>query len=126
MLSNTLSGYLKKANDTHGHDVGDALLKDFANVINENTRKSDIFARFGGDEFALALFNIDEEFANIKLDILKQKVDDFNETHSDKPYKISYSVGMANYPEEANTYDELVKIADERMYEHKKASRVKR
>lgn len=115
--------FLKKANDTHGHDVGDSLLKDFVNIVSENIRKSDVFARFGGDEFALALFNVDEKIAMIKIKLLEKKVDEFNERHKEKPYKISYSVGIANYPLEGLTLDELIKIADERMYENKKLSR---
>lgn len=115
--------YLKRTNDIYGHNVGDSLLKDFAKTINTNIKKPDIFARFGGDEFALAFFNLDEEEVNKKLQFLREKVEEFNKILTDKPYIISYSLGFASYPIDASTYDELIKIADERMYEEKKKFR---
>lgn len=117
--------YLKRTNDVYGHNVGDSLLKDFAKIINSNIKKPDIFARFGGDEFALAFFNLNEEEVNKKLQFLREKVEEFNKNLVDKPYIISYSIGFANYPIDGKSYDALVKIADERMYEEKKTFRNK-
>lgn len=118
--------YLKKTNDTYGHDIGDALLKDFSDIVSENTRKSDVFARFGGDEFALALFDIDENLAKEKAGIIRAKINEFNTQNKDKLYEISYSEGIASYPSDGKTYDELIKVADERMYDNKKEFKSKK
>lgn len=110
---------LKPINDTHGHLAGDEILQYFAKTINENIRSTDIFARYGGDEFILVFFNSDEE------DIVN-KMKSIQDTFNNNPVVINenelickFSYGIANFPNESIEYKKLIRIADERMYINK-------
>ncbi|MHC1722947.1 MAG: histidine kinase N-terminal 7TM domain-containing protein [Aminipila sp.] len=111
---------LKYINDNYGHLIGDELIKRFATGLTRLPGDKDIIARFGGDEFVAVFFHIDSE-------TLVNKIESLNEYFNDNPIKLdkqkiicSFSYGMAYYPEEAKEYNDLIKIADERMYENKR------
>ncbi|MHB1334947.1 MAG: PAS domain-containing protein [Candidatus Humimicrobiaceae bacterium] len=110
----------KEINDRYGHDIGDKLLRSFANRIKRIVRKTDTFARFGGDEFIMILgdfYNIDdmEKFAQKIMDAFKEP---FN---VDKlKLKITGSMGISVYPDDGLTQSDLVKFADTAMYDSKK------
>lgn len=111
----------KEVNDTLGHDHGDALLKDAADRIKNCVYKQDIVSRFGGDEFAVLITDLDESKLPY-LDIVAQKVlatlaTPF-ELANEKVF-ISASIGVSIYPEDAGTITELVKSVDQAMYASK-------
>ena len=117
--------YFKNYNDTHGHPAGDLVLKTIAELLRNNIRKIDIAARYGGEEFALILAETDKQAASfvankIKNLIEKQKFD-YEETQPNG--KLTISMGIATFPEDAISLDALVKMADQRLYRAKKAGR---
>jgi len=110
----------KNINDTFGHSIGDAALQEIANRMSKNVRKSDTVARVGGDEFTVILENISytEDVGKVAEKIISGldqplKIDD----HS---VNVTCSIGISMYPENATTYQELVRTADNGMYMAKK------
>ncbi|ABP67962.1 diguanylate cyclase [Caldicellulosiruptor saccharolyticus DSM 8903] len=117
---------LKQVNDTFGHQIGDELLKSFAQILKESIRSYDIAFRYGGDEFVLILYKATIREANIVLARIQNKIDEFN-TKIQKPYKIQISYGFAEYSPTSNlSIEDLIKIADENMYKVKKEKKKSR
>ncbi|WAM34561.1 sensor domain-containing diguanylate cyclase [Caldicellulosiruptor morganii] len=111
---------LKSVNDTFGHQTGDDLLKNFCQILKESIRSYDIAFRFGGDEFVLVLSKATVKEANTVLSRIQEKIEKFNSSEA-KPYKISISYGFAEYsPELDLTSEDLIKLADEKMYRMKR------
>lgn len=112
---------LKKINDMLGHEAGDELLIEAANILNKTFRKSDIIGRLGGDEFSVLQVEIPQK-ANIRntLSRLQKNIDQFNAVHN-KEYELSLSVGTVLYdPNAPLPLDKLISSADKLMYEEKK------
>jgi diguanylate cyclase (GGDEF)-like protein len=114
--------HFKKLNDTYGHDFGDKALLYISNVIVKNARKSDIVARWAGDEFLIIAPFIRVKDMKLKIeqihnDLEKSKSSD--EIHVD----LSVSIGVSVYPSDGETLDSLLRIADKNMYKSKFASR---
>ncbi len=113
--------HFKKINDTYGHDKGDVILKEVANVLKANTRKSDIAARFGGEEFILCLPSTHITSAidvarKIKQMILKIQTKDIK--------KVTISIGVTFYKKEfENDPKDLLKRLDNLLYEAKNRGR---
>ena len=115
---------LKKVNDLHGHSAGDKALKTLVDIINEEIRESDIFARYGGDEFIIVFFNTSKQEVEEKLDSILKKVENYHLAFDNQTVKLSFSYGLAVFPEDSILLNILIKRADTRMYidkkEHKK------
>lgn len=114
----------KSINDQFGHFMGDQVLKYIASKLLENQRESDIMARFGGDEFIGVLYGANNQE-------LHKKYFELNEMLSNKHLIIdglnipcSFSFGIAQYPTNGVTLDELVKIADFEMYKNKRSRKI--
>lgn len=111
---------LKSVNDRFGHLVGDQTLRKIAQELLRNTRKSDIIARYGGDEFIGVYFvskheDLEEKFQAIDKALNSEAwIIDGNEV----PY--SFSFGIANFPLDGNSLEEMINVADTRMYANKK------
>jgi diguanylate cyclase (GGDEF)-like protein len=117
----------KPVNDTYGHQVGDVCIRHVAVVIRRNIRESDWLARWGGDEFVLALHDA-SPFASTEL-VLQRIVRDLKESPvrlaaegQGGELVLSVTVGARRYSGEEDLQDLLVK-ADEAMYEAKRAGR---
>ncbi|KLN65068.1 MULTISPECIES: GGDEF domain-containing protein [Vibrio] len=114
----------KFINDTYGHDVGDRVLQHFAKRLKNNVRNKDrntdkhdySIARFAGDEFVLLLYDVKskQDLENI----LKRICGLFTHSYqaSERINKLTVSVGVALYPEDASTLPELTRCADKAMY----------
>ena len=111
----------KQINDTFGHDVGDELLKQFAGRVKGCLRESDTLARQGGDEFTIFLPDIREE--HVAIYIAKRIINSLQEPWqiNELNFKTTCSIGMAFYPEDGKTVDELMKSSDIALYEAKEA-----
>lgn len=111
---------LKQINDTYGHPAGDAALVHIAQQISGMLRKSDTFARFGGDEFCILLDEI------TSLDDVNRVVEKILERMNeplmirDKAIHLSIAMGIALYPQDAETTDDLIQRADMALYEAKR------
>jgi len=112
----------KEVNDKHGHPRGDEVLRMAAATLKKALRTSDFAFRIGGDEFALVLPQTD---APQSLALSRRVETVFADTI--KSLQLNVTVGMdygvANFPQDADNTDELVRIADERLYQRKHAHR---
>jgi diguanylate cyclase (GGDEF)-like protein len=111
----------KDVNDTHGHQVGDDVLREFAILIQKNIRGDDIFARWGGEEFLLLLQHTNIENAMKKIESLRKIVDAHTFTHVGH---ITSSFGVAK-KEEVDDMHSLLQRADKALYEAKYAGKNK-
>jgi diguanylate cyclase (GGDEF)-like protein/PAS domain S-box-containing protein len=106
---------LKKINDSHGHLVGSRALCRLAHVLRQQCRAVDTAARHGGDEFAIILPETDADGArNLALRVAERLAHDGEEP------PLSFSFGVAVYPRDAKTIDELLGAADHALYEMKR------
>jgi diguanylate cyclase (GGDEF)-like protein len=110
----------KQINDTLGHPVGDRALQRLAELLRESLRGSDLAGRMGGDEFAAYLVEADEEAGSRLLERLKDRVDELVAA-GELPPGFAFSAGLAYFPQEAGDADALFRLADERLYESKRA-----
>lgn len=111
--------FFKKINDTFGHQVGDSVLKEFANLLVENTRKSDIISRIGGEEFTIIVENDTIESANAFAGKLRREI----EEHQFKAIeKLTVSIGISSFVQ-GDTAQTLFKRVDDAMYQAKNNGR---
>ncbi len=110
---------LKIVNDSFGHLAGDAYIKKFATTLLENVRASDLFARYGGDEFIAVFFNMNKDDVLDKMEGIINNLEESPLEFGQDKIICSFSYGIASYPEDARNYKDLVKIADQRMYSYK-------
>lgn len=111
---------LKRVNDEQGHDVGDMLISDLAQVLRSTLRESDIIARIGGDEFLVLTTESEGDPGRLK-ERLVEALRGFNQG-SERPYRLSASIGLVQAPaSDVASVDELLARADELMYAGKKA-----
>ncbi|HKX39745.1 MAG TPA: sensor domain-containing diguanylate cyclase [Burkholderiaceae bacterium] len=106
-----LDGF-KQVNDRHGHAAGDELLRWVANRIVASVRESDLPARLGGDEFAVILTGTPEAGARH----VAEKILELVSRHPEHQRGVSASIGIAVYPQSAQSMDELLRQADQAMY----------
>ena len=110
----------KLINDTHGHDVGDRVLQGVAQRLNEQVRSGDTICRYGGDEFLYLIVN-PQSTENIER-VARKVLDSISQTLiiDDLALTIKPSIGIAVYPSDGNTGQELLVNADAAMYRAKK------
>jgi diguanylate cyclase (GGDEF)-like protein/putative nucleotidyltransferase with HDIG domain len=112
----------KRYNDSHGHPVGDRVLQAVAYALKENVRELDTVCRYGGDEFAVILSEAGAETATVAADRVREAVERCAATVG-APKGITVSLGIAVYPENAGSVEELVRMADEALYRVKLSRR---
>ena len=108
--------YLKKINDTYGHQFGDLAIKTIANVLKREARSIDIPARIGGEEFNLLLPGVDSRGAVIAAERIRKSIEN---QALDTIGGITASVGVATFLEHSDRIDELMELADQAMYKAK-------
>lgn len=117
--------HFKEINDTYGHNIGDKALKKFVNALMKGAVSKELIARIGGDEFIVVYQELEdiqkaeEYFGKVRETLKKPLV--ISGKHS---LKCSCSVGMARYPLDGSTIDELIIAADEAMYTYKKIEKL--
>ncbi len=110
----------KNINDTFGHGEGDQALKKVVKLLKSALREIDIICRMGGDEFLLIFPDSTQKNLPIIKERFNKNLIKLNKT-IDKPYKIGFSIGISCYdPDNPQPMDELIRIADNKMYEEKK------
>ena len=114
-----LDGF-KAVNDLHGHIAGDAVLKHFANIVSEQIRDSDIFARVGGDEFAVILAHATLDQAIKKGESFVRALRDQPAIWNGRPVALNFSFGAYRL-QPGETADAAIAQADEAMYARKRA-----
>jgi diguanylate cyclase (GGDEF)-like protein len=110
----------KQINDFYGHKTGDLVLKNISNLLLNSTRDSDIVARWGGDEFLIIAPYTDLKGTKVILNRIEKRLYGLS---AEMGINISVSMGIANYPNDADNINDLLTIADRNMYELKLMSK---
>jgi len=113
--------HFKQLNDEFGHLMGDDVLRQMSTIFTQNVRKADVACRYGGEEFAIVVPEISAEDAFGVAHKLRKTIQ--NHPFPGVPRPITISAGVASYPANGVTRDELVKAADEALYAAKQAGR---
>ncbi len=109
---------LKTVNDTEGHLTGDELIKTVAGLMKESARADDVVGRIGGDEFALLLGEQTAESAGPVVRRIQAHVADARAAMEiSVPWELT--IGMASFPDDGATLEELLDVADRRLYEQR-------
>ncbi len=119
--------HFKQVNDTHGHDIGDEVLKEFAARIAANTRGIDLACRYGGEEFVVAMPDTDIAFATNIAERLRQSIETTPIRISRDPgqINITISIGIARCEGREDTAEALLHRADQALYRAKRTGRNK-
>jgi diguanylate cyclase (GGDEF)-like protein len=118
-----LDGF-KRVNDTYGHHIGDEILRRTAKIVRRRLRMGDTLIRYAGDEFVAVLHHATPDIVQDLKRRLQGAVDSF--THEVRPGRIArvgISIGHATYGEDGVILDELMEVADKRMYQDKTGRR---
>lgn len=118
--------HFKSVNDGHGHLVGTYLLSELGQLLKKLLRETDMIYRYGGDEFVVIVPDSDTEVAkHVGIRILNAvKNNEFKGADKNGgSFKLSVSIGVAGFPSDAKSRDEILNIADKMMYEAKEAGR---
>jgi len=116
--------HFKSINDTYGHSLGDLALIGFTRFIQSQIRSTDIFSRWGGEEFVLIMERSDKLGAVKTLEnILKNILNEVLIRANDQDIKISFSAGVAQFPDDGNNNKELIDAADKATYLAKTSGR---
>lgn len=111
----------KPVNDTYGHAVGDALLKEVAQRLTAEKRETDTVARLGGDEFAVILNHLDRaENADVPMNRIAERLSG-SYTINDHELTVSASIGISLFPLDTANREELLRKADMAMYRNKES-----
>jgi diguanylate cyclase (GGDEF)-like protein len=113
--------HFKSVNDTFGHQMGDTVLQAIANILKVHARESDIPARFGGEEFVIILPETNGEGGmvfgeRVRNAVAGSKIEGF-------PRQVTISIGLATYPDDADSIQTLIGAADSALYEAKQKGR---
>lgn len=111
--------HFKKVNDTYGHDVGDSVIKNIVDVVNKNIRTTDIFVRWGGEEFIILCPETDSSSASTLAEKLRSAIE---ATQFDKVGRVTCSFGVAIYSNKESG-DNLIKRSDDALYMAKNQGR---
>jgi two-component system cell cycle response regulator len=117
--------YFKSVNDTHGHDVGDEVLREFASRISANVRGIDLACRYGGEEFVVVMPDTDTGFAYSVAERLRQSVETVPFAISRAPHKLNVtaSFGIASSTGGKDKSESLLHRADQALYRAKREGR---
>jgi diguanylate cyclase (GGDEF)-like protein len=119
--------HFKRFNDTNGHPAGNEVLRSFAQILQNNARDVDIAARYGGEEMVVLLPEATRRDATRMAERIREEIagTEFPGMSSQPEGKITLSAGVATYPVDAATADELVERADASLYSAKNTGRNK-
>ncbi len=116
--------FFKKFNDTYGHQAGDAVLKQVAQTLKKNSRTTDVVCRYGGEEMSIILPNTSLEEALLSANRFNKAVEEKEfYINSNTTSKVTISVGVATFPQDAETAQELIEKADKGLYYAKEHGR---
>ncbi len=115
--------HFKNVNDTYGHPVGDSVLKRVSAILARRTRKVDIVARYGGEEFVLVLPDTDGAGAALFANRLREEIAASQMTSEHGNFNVTLSLGVAEFPADGRTPQELIERADQALYHCKEHGR---
>ena len=117
--------HFKNYNDMHGHLQGDEILKKAAEIFRQNIRTTDITVRYGGEEFLIMMPETGKELAQVVAEKLRKAFEGYSFPHEESQPggRLTVSIGIAMYPDDAGDARTLVDKADKALYRAKKGGR---
>lgn len=113
----------KNYNDKYGHLVGDALLKQAVMSIKDSVRQVDLVGRYGGEEFCVVLTQTDKEPAKIVAERIRRAIETMDIKAYDESLRVTISIGIAQFPLDADAPWQLIDKADKALYKAKQSGR---
>ncbi len=115
--------YFKQVNDEHGHEAGDRVLVNLANILQNCVRSSDLVIRYGGEEFLILLIDCEKDMAIQIADKVRASVESAKFRYNDLVLQKTISVGISEFPSDSNQFWEAIKFADVALYQAKERGR---
>lgn len=115
--------HFKKINDTYGHQAGDAVIREVAELTRAHTRATDISGRYGGEEFVVLLPDTELDGAFLFAERLRQAIQQKVVAHGGQQIQFTISLGIALLSEDCARYEQLIERADTALYESKENGR---
>jgi diguanylate cyclase (GGDEF)-like protein len=116
--------HFKRFNDLHGHEMGDRVLREVAQVLKRVSRDSDVAARYGGEEFTVMMTDMTTELSVERAEQLRQEIEALTIEASGMALEgVTISIGVAQFPTHGRTAEALFRAADKALYEAKRAGR---
>lgn len=108
----------KQLNDTYGHQHGDLLLKELAQLFRDSSREIDYVCRYGGEEFAIILIGTKKTQGFDIAERLRARIEQFKfpAPLNQQELKVTVSIGLASFPDDTSTKEDLIALADKAMY----------
>jgi len=110
----------KRCNDTYGHLAGSFVLAGVGEVIRANVRHFDVASRYGGEEFVAYLPETEAREALLAADRLRHVIEEKVFLHQERIIRITISMGISHFPQDGPGLEELIHVADERLYRAKR------
>lgn len=111
----------KQVNDTYGHEAGDLVLKEISSIMSQNMRKSDLVARWGGEEFLLVICDTEKDAALRVLNKVHGKIGQHVFTTGDDSFSVTVTAGMSEY--RAGQTNKCIDECDRKLYSGKKGGK---
>ena len=120
--------HFKTINDSYGHAAGDIVLQDFAAILKQCTRESDLLVRWGGEEFLLVMNGTERQRVATVIERIRQQVESYPFMVNDQPINCSCSIGFAAYPfnlahPQQLSWEQVLEVADAGLYVAKASQR---
>lgn len=116
--------HFKKLNDNYGHDAGDYVLREMAELVRHNgVREDDVFARYGGEEFVILLPKTNLKQGHEIAERIRKLIQDHVFSYENQRLPVTSSIGVADYRQGVNTGTDLFKRADSAVYKSKENGR---
>lgn len=114
----------KRINDQYGHNIGDYVLRYLGQLLSQTFRQEDIVGRWGGEEFVIGMYGSHKENSKRRLNLVKQQ---FHQHHflaqGEKTFQMTFSAGIAQFPEDGEDLQNLYRSADSALYQAKEQGR---
>jgi diguanylate cyclase (GGDEF)-like protein len=117
--------FFKKFNDTYGHRTGDFVLRGLGQLLESSVKESDVVARYGGEEFSIIFPNTDKQSVRSVCEKLREKVQHEVFIYDRRELKLTVSMGVACFPEDAIEMAPLIEKADAALRHSKETNRNK-
>lgn len=115
--------HFKGYNDRYGHLTGDQVLRSVGEIIRQNIREIDIPGRYGGEEFCVVLPDTDREGAKFAAERIRDAAEQASIRAYDAAIRVTVSIGIATYPDDGQSFNEIIDKADWALYRSKKQGR---